>query len=114
MLRDDGGNSPWRGGQSYNRKHWYLYFNTLLPPNGPACWTDGGQEHPVFFPPQSYHSGGVNGGLLDGSVRFISDGIDTNGLNGTDGGGDPNYGGPSVFGVWGALGSISGGETPSF
>jgi hypothetical protein len=51
--------------------------------------------------------------MLDGSVRFITDSIDTNGLNGDNGGGDPDYSGRSVFGVWGALGSINGGESVS-
>ncbi|MCL2745310.1 MAG: DUF1559 domain-containing protein, partial [Planctomycetaceae bacterium] len=57
-------------------------------------------------------SGGVNVGLGDGSVRFISDTINniTSGLTAA-----PVIkkagAGPSEFGVWGALGSISGGES---
>jgi prepilin-type processing-associated H-X9-DG protein len=65
------------------------------------------------LPPQSFHTGGVNAGFLDGSVRFITNNIDTNGLNGSAGGGDPGHSGRSVFGVWGALGSINGGESAS-
>jgi hypothetical protein len=47
--------------------------------------------------------------LFDGSVRFISDTINcvTSGIT------TPKQvtSGPSEFGVWGALGSISGGES---
>jgi hypothetical protein len=45
--------------------------------------------------------------LADGSVRFISETIDTNNLALTHPGS-----GPSPYGVWGALGSKAGGEPP--
>jgi prepilin-type processing-associated H-X9-DG protein len=108
-----GGSTVWRGGRSYDRHFNYLYFNTIMPPNGFACAIGGGENSTGVFPPQSYHSGGVNAGFLDGSVRFITDNINTNGLNGNIGGGNPDHSGPSVFGVWGALGSINGGESVS-
>ena len=98
----------------------YVYFNTIIPPNGPGCVEGSGHDQAWgIYPPQSNHSSGVNGGLLDGSVRFVTDSIDTNGLNtsrGTNpdgGGGAATYTGPSFFGVWGALGSIAGGESAS-
>jgi prepilin-type N-terminal cleavage/methylation domain-containing protein len=82
-------------------------FNTILGPNSPACAETGdfGDQDNVVLPPQSRHTGGVHGLLVDGSVRFISDNIDT--------GNTSTYQaptGPSVYGTWGRLGSIAGGE----
>jgi len=85
----------------------YVSFNTVFPPNGPAC-ADGGQygdSHHLVIPPASRHPGGVNVCMADGSVRFISDTIDCGNLALQQG-----ATGPSVYGVWGALGSKSGGE----
>ncbi len=66
------------------------------PPNSFACfYNDGGYTFrsvvngPVSA--SSLHPGGVNVGMLDGAVRFVSDSID--------------------IGVWRALGTRSGGET---
>ena len=59
----------------------------------------------------SNHSGGVNCGFLDGSVRFIPDTVDTNGLADTPTG--KHLTGKSRLGVWGALGTPNGGETQS-
>jgi prepilin-type N-terminal cleavage/methylation domain-containing protein/prepilin-type processing-associated H-X9-DG protein len=87
-------------------------FTTLTPPNSPICTYDqpSGANHNRWgvFPPVSNHSGGVNVGLLDGSVRFISDTINCGNLNA-----QAVRSGESPFGVWGALGTPSGGETAS-
>ncbi len=85
-------------------------FNTIMPPNSPSCVKYQREAYQVgMLAPTSYHSGGVNCGFLDGSVRFISDTVDTNGLP------DIRTGisliGKSVIGVWGALGTANGGET---
>jgi prepilin-type processing-associated H-X9-DG protein len=54
----------------------------------------------------SQHTGGVHALMADGSVRFISENIDTGNLGvGTSGGAK------SPYGVWGALGTRAGGET---
>ena len=103
----------WRGGRPLDRFQTYWTFNTILPPNAPACARDNAEDRWGLYPPQSYHTGGVNCGLVDGSVHFISNSVDTNGLNGTIGGGDPSFRGKSRFGVWGALGSMNGGESAS-
>jgi prepilin-type N-terminal cleavage/methylation domain-containing protein len=91
----------------------YCGFNTILPPNGPSCTQDvnnwGDQEN-VFLPPTSGHTGGVNASRADGSVSFYSNSIDTGNLGL---GQSANFGGASGYGVWGALGSKSGGETVS-
>lgn len=95
-------------------------FQTVLPPNAPSCAANhrtSGLEcnARALCAASSYHSGGVNACYGDGSVRFISETVDTNSTNysgtynsqATDA--DPT--GKSPYGVWGAIGSINGGET---
>ena len=89
-----------------------LAFNTILPPNSPSCRTD--VSNPGWgwglMSASSNHAGGVNVVLGDGSVRFVSDTIDCGSeLGSRDTGSDPT--GKSPYGVWGAMGSINGGET---
>ena len=85
-------------------------FNTILPPNAPSCAPAGTatQESRLLVPPTSNHPGGANVCMLDGSVQFISETIDT---------GDLTLGlvqsGASNYGVWGAIGSRAGGEPVS-
>jgi prepilin-type processing-associated H-X9-DG protein len=82
-------------------------FNTILAPNSPICAESGdfGDQDNSILPPHSRHTGGVHGLMCDGAVRFINQNIDT----GNTGIAQPASG-PSVYGIWGALGSTSGGE----
>ena len=91
----------------------YTGFCTILPPNSPSCFVNnGGFEIDGFDLPSasSNHTGGVNVGLLDGSVRFVTESVDCGVLANNP----PTLtGGQSPYNVWGAMGSINGGESHS-
>ena len=89
----------------FGHPHWNV-VTTVLPPNSPSCYTGGGNDdNPSndygIFSPTSYHTGGAQVLMGDGSVRFISNNIDAG-----------NYGAtvPQNFGTWGALVTAGGGE----
>jgi prepilin-type N-terminal cleavage/methylation domain-containing protein/prepilin-type processing-associated H-X9-DG protein len=86
----------------------HVGFNTILPPNSPNCLGDTYGDVWALTSATSYHPGGVNVLLGDGAVRFISNSIDTGNLSAPQ----PTTG-ASPYGVWGALGTRSGGETVS-
>jgi prepilin-type processing-associated H-X9-DG protein len=102
-----------------------VFFHTILPPNAPSCYltpdnpsTTGvaGMGGAAMLAATSNHTGGANAAFGDGSVRFIPETIDVGsrlgewfvyvGLAG-------RTTGPSIYGVWGALGTINGGESAS-
>ncbi|MDR0337128.1 MAG: DUF1559 domain-containing protein [Planctomycetaceae bacterium] len=98
------------------------YFTTILPPNGPSCrsynnaYISGAgvsdvRNPPAIETPTSYHSGGIQGGLLDGSVRFISETIDCGEAATRTTPADEQSSSP--FGIWGAVGSACGSESKS-
>jgi prepilin-type N-terminal cleavage/methylation domain-containing protein/prepilin-type processing-associated H-X9-DG protein len=75
-------------GRYHNARHGGSLFSTLYPPNtvvpdntpycqpllkAPCTTTDSDQ----FLSARSYHSGGVNAVMMDGSVRFVRDSITT-------------------------------------
>jgi prepilin-type N-terminal cleavage/methylation domain-containing protein/prepilin-type processing-associated H-X9-DG protein len=96
--------NPWNssisyGGLQFDRDLWGTTFYThTLPPNWNRKVSGGTQHYNcgdtaiVHFhvAASSYHSGGVNVAMADGSVRFVSDGIN--------------------FTSWQAMGTMAGGE----
>ena len=85
----------------------YQGFSTILPPNSPGCSTSAEQR--ALQSISSYHPGGANVVRYDGSVAFVSDSIDTTDPTGL--GAMVVSSGQSRYGVWGALGSVNGGES---
>ena len=85
----------------------FASLHTILPPNAPSC-REGNDFIWVIATASSYHPGGANVSMADGSVRFINEAIDTGRL--TD---NPVDSGRSPYGVWGAMGSINGDESRS-
>lgn len=105
-------------GRRYNCYYtMYTLFYTVLPPNSPSC------EETTYLGPgpisaNSNHTGGVNAAMGDGSVHFISDTIDCGDMTAFSQGNGPSpnnvsRSGESPYRVWGALGSINGGESVS-
>jgi prepilin-type processing-associated H-X9-DG protein len=95
-------------------------FTTMLAPNSPSCsaGTDMSSSISVISA-GSFHSGGTNVSICDGSVRFVSETIDTGTLPtgtslatilGVTGYPFQTYTGPSIFGIWGAMATPDGGE----
>jgi prepilin-type N-terminal cleavage/methylation domain-containing protein len=83
-------------------------FTTILPPNAPSCVYDANgnaDSQGGVLSAGSYHPGGVMGLMADGSCRFLSETINTGNLATAW-----VAAGPSPYGVWGAMGSIDGGE----
>jgi prepilin-type processing-associated H-X9-DG protein len=108
----------------------FSMFCTILPPNSPSCITPtltyvnkaGRQVYDMngnynFITASSNHPGGVNTVMCDGSGSFVSSTINHGDLTKTLGGDQGWTGnqrmwtGRTTYGVWGALGSISGGES---
>ena len=81
-------------------------FTTVLPPNSPSCGFSTNYVSWELVSATSYHTGGVHALMADGAVRFISDNINTGTLTAAN-----VSSGASPYGVWGALGTKSGGET---
>ena len=103
-----------------------IAINTILPPNHPSCsdgdWNNGNKP-PYFIrslpTASSYHPGGVNICLVDGSCRLITDSINCGTITELPGrplgwtGNWWKYTGRSTYGVWGALGTCAAGDQAS-
>ncbi|MCL2623248.1 MAG: DUF1559 domain-containing protein [Planctomycetaceae bacterium] len=115
---------PWSGQGRYFGYETFIcvYFNTILPPNSISCdfsYAKSPGPYTALIPPMSYHTGGANATLGDGAVQFVSDTVQTD-INavrvdsrtgGQNWGYEKNVSGPSPYGIWGAMGSINGGES---
>jgi prepilin-type N-terminal cleavage/methylation domain-containing protein/prepilin-type processing-associated H-X9-DG protein len=99
-----GNQNDWSGRRWCDGGAGFEAINTALPPNSPSCAT-GGDASDGWYAASSRHEGGVQVLMGDGAVRFISENISS---------GDQNVAsptsGPSPYGIWGALGTINGGE----
>ena len=100
----------------------YVSFVTSLPPNSPNCAStesasDYGSFETALISSSSMHTGGANVSFVDGSVHFISSTISATNLDKKPDIADMNnyrsYKGPSIYGVWGSLGTAAGGESAS-
>jgi len=97
----------------------FTLFFTKLPPNAPTCSITDNTENFTLVSASSHHPGGVNVAMADASVRFVSDTIQTRNLDRVPP--IPSHAnnewwwhkGPSIYGVWGELGTRNGGESVS-
>lgn len=82
-------------------------FHTVFPPNFASCTYGASSLAQMgIYTPTSYHAGGVNSGFLDGSIRYIPEIIDFGPASAKQ-----VSSGESQFGIWGSLGTPSGGES---
>jgi len=103
-----GTHEGYRWGWQWAGTHYHVTFTTTLPPNSASCY-NGLADYQMLTSPTSFHSGGVNAALMDGAVKFVSDSVDSGTANAFP---DPaNPSGKSPFGIWGAMGTRSGGES---
>lgn len=102
----NGNTRRWAGTRWMDGCPSFTGMTTIVGPNKPSLTQGNWDCHDGIFDPTSHHVGGAQVVLADGAVRFISDSIDTGNLASPS----PQRG-PSPYGIWGALGSIDGGDT---
>ncbi|QDT98588.1 DUF1559 domain-containing protein [Gimesia aquarii] len=100
-----GSSARWGGLRWMDGAMSFTGMSTILGPNKPSCSQPGDQQDGVQDP-TSQHAGGAQVLMGDGAVRFISENIDAGNPASTS----PSGSARSPFGIWGALGSVSGGE----
>ena len=95
------------GGRAWDGRPYFAGFATIMAPNSPNCNWGNGDWNEDMSSISSYHTGGAQIAMADGSVHFMSQNIDTGDQTVND---RANPSGPSAYGIWGALGSKEGGE----
>jgi len=101
------------GGRAWDGRPYFNGINTVVAPNGPMCQSSGVDGSWGHVTASSHHPGGVLVVYADASSSFVTETIDAGDLSATAANGlqDNGVDGQSPFGVWGALGTKSGGET---
>jgi prepilin-type N-terminal cleavage/methylation domain-containing protein len=94
----------WAGGNAY-----FAGLTTILPPNSASCVIGNAAGisphlYPGVWTATSEHPNGVLVAMCDGSTRFVSNNINTGNLAAIAPPSDS--GGPSPYGVWGAMGTM--------
>ncbi|MEK6262628.1 MAG: DUF1559 domain-containing protein [Planctomycetota bacterium] len=114
VVTTTNGNSLRRGCRWMDGAPIFTGFTTILGPNKISCLSNnGGDSGDGVLEPSSLHTGGVHVLMGDGAVRFVSENIDAGNptlTNPPGGSGNPPTG-KSVYGLWGALGSVNGTDT---
>jgi prepilin-type processing-associated H-X9-DG protein len=101
----------WAAGNAY-----FAALSTILPPNSASCvfGASGSISAHLFqgvWSATSEHPGGVMVAMCDGSTRFVNNNIDSGNLAAVAPAADSGAGSP--YGVWGAMGTKSGGDAVS-
>ncbi|MBS0207209.1 MAG: DUF1559 domain-containing protein [Planctomycetes bacterium] len=116
-VYSSGNPQPWGGTRWPDGAPSFTGVTTVLGPNKGSCTQGGWDGEDGIYEPLSRHTGGVHCLFGDGTVRFINENIDTGNTtcpppDGSAGGGSPctSWGGPSPYGVWGAMGSVHGND----
>lgn len=99
---------PHRGARWSDGGAAFSAVTTILPPNSPSCTFGNGDATNGIYSSSSKHTGGVHVLMGDGAVRFISENIDAG--NQAADGTQATMPALSPYGVWGALGTKSGGD----
>lgn len=99
------------GYRAYAGNAFFNGMSTILPPNSAVCSIGNGAVPPHWFAgiwtPTSEHFGGVQLAFGDGSIRFLSEAIDSGNLAAVA----PDLNAlESPYGVWGALGTKNAGD----
>jgi prepilin-type N-terminal cleavage/methylation domain-containing protein/prepilin-type processing-associated H-X9-DG protein len=98
--------TSYRGNRLFDGRLAIAGFVTVLPPNSPSCSPSDLYASWSTYSANSYHTGGVNTGFMDGSCSFVSDTVSVGNLSSAQ-----TLTGPSNYGIWGAMGSINGSES---